>query len=109
MREGKWRAVAPFPMPVFEASVVPFGDAFLVIGKFQVASNCAIVIQTNIFICGLPSDHCYQMYHLSLQGERLDGAAVGGRVVRAQSFAATTTRRSTRRMSTGRATVTGQE
>lgn len=41
VREGKWRAVAPFPMPVFEATVVPFGDAFLVIGKFQVASNCA--------------------------------------------------------------------
>ena len=35
MRGGKWRAVAPFPMPVFEASIVPFGDAFLVIGKLE--------------------------------------------------------------------------
>jgi len=32
VREGKWRAVAPFPMRVFEASIVPFGDTFLVIG-----------------------------------------------------------------------------
>ena len=35
VREGKWRAVAPFPKPVFEASIVPFGDGFLVVGKFQ--------------------------------------------------------------------------
>ena len=34
VRGGKWRAVAPFPMPVFEASIVPFGDSFLVIGTF---------------------------------------------------------------------------
>lgn len=35
LREGKWRSVAPFPMPVFEASIVPFGDTFLVLGKLQ--------------------------------------------------------------------------
>ena len=35
VREGKWRAVAPFPKPVFEASIVPFGDGFLVVGKLQ--------------------------------------------------------------------------